>query len=158
MKVQFFSINALEPDADQTVIDQFCTAHRVISIEKHLLQQADSAYWSICITYLDTSQSLSKNTSHPIDKKSQIDYREVLNSDDFSLYVTLRERRKTMAEKEGVPVFALFTNAQLAMIVTERITSLSQLSKIEGVGKIKRDKYGTVFLTLLKEELKKQKK
>jgi len=36
MKIQFFSVNALEPAEDQVAIDDFCSRHRVVAIDKKL--------------------------------------------------------------------------------------------------------------------------
>ena len=45
--------------------------------------------------------------------------------------------RKELAEKEGVPAYALFTNEQLAEMVQRRVGSLTAMKEIEGVGDFK---------------------
>ena len=46
------------------------------------------------------------------DKK--IDYKAVLSEGAFAVFSLLRDLRKTLAEAEGVPIYAVFTNEQLA--------------------------------------------
>lgn len=36
MKIHFFSVNALEPAEDQVAIDDYCSRHRVVAIDKKL--------------------------------------------------------------------------------------------------------------------------
>ena len=85
-------------------------------------------------------------------RKGKIDYREVFNEPDFALFARLRNLRKTLAEQEGVPAYALFTNEQLAAMVHQRVTSKAALSAIDGVGTARIDKYGEAFLALLRQQ------
>jgi superfamily II DNA helicase RecQ len=48
-----------------------------------------------------------------------------------------------------VPAYALFTNEQLAAMVTRRTRSLEALGAIDGVGKSRVEKYGPAFLAIL---------
>lgn len=82
-------------------------------------------------------------------RKSAVDYKDILSEDDFKLFAQLRQLRKTIADNEGVPVYELFTNEQLANMVTQRITTQSSLLQLEGVGKAKIDKYAPAFLQIL---------
>lgn len=151
MKLKFFSVDALEPDDDQSAVDDFCTRHRLISIDKRFVERGDYCYWSICVTYLEPSSAPTKPTK-AIDKKGRIDYRETLSPEDFDRYSHLRDLRRELAEAEGAPVYTVFSNAQLAKMVTERVNTAAALAKIEGVGDAKLEKYGAPFLKLLKAE------
>ena len=50
--------------------------------------------------------------------KQRVDYKEVLSPADFALFAKLRDWRKATAEQEGIPVYAVLTNEQLAAIAT----------------------------------------
>jgi superfamily II DNA helicase RecQ len=76
----------------------------------------------------------------------------VLDEKDFAIFAKLRTLRKSMAEKEGLPVYALFSNEQLAAMVQKRITTREALGAIDGVGKSRLEKYGQAFLELLRTE------
>ena len=75
----------------------------------------------------------------------------LLSSQDFAVYVKLREWRKKVADEEGVPVYTIFTNEQLAQIVENRVESKTDLSKIEGVGESRLAKYSVAVLEILAE-------
>lgn len=144
----FFSVPALSSgeaqDEGAAGLNRFLAAHRVVSLDRQLVNEPGVAYWAICVSYLPSK------TSNPI-KKGRIDYKEVLSQEDFATYAHLRNLRKEIAEQEGVPAYAVFTNEQLAALVTRRIASLSDLAALSGVGPSRIEKYGERFLSRLKE-------
>ena len=73
----------------------------------------------------------------------------MLGEADFAAYSELRRLRKHLADREGVPAYAIFTNEQLAAMVQRRVASAQALGAIEGVGEARVDKYGEIFLATL---------
>jgi predicted DNA binding CopG/RHH family protein len=114
MKYRFFSIPAMMPEDMQDDMNRFCTAHRVISIEKQFVQDGERSYWAVCVSYVE------KQAGPLSPRKGNVDYREVLSAADFALFAKLRDLRKRLAEREGVPAYALFTNEQLAQMAQQR--------------------------------------
>jgi superfamily II DNA helicase RecQ len=57
--------------------------------------------------------------------------------------------RKDIAQAEGMPVYTIFTNEQLAQMVQTRTTTKAALEKIAGVGDARIEKYGGRVLELL---------
>jgi superfamily II DNA helicase RecQ len=147
MKYRFFSVSTLSPQIGENELNAFCANHRVASVDKALIQDGANSYWSLCVGYHDGSEK------SPVVRKGRIDYREVLNEADFAVFVRLRNLRKAMAERESVPAYALFTNEQLAEMVTKRAASLADLQTIDGIGEAKTKKYGEAFLAELKQGL-----
>lgn len=145
MRVKFFSVPALDAVDAEAEVNRFLATHRVLSIDRQLVQDRASAYWAVCVTHLD------KQTQSP--PRSKIDYRQVLSEPEFALFVRLRALRKELAEKEGQPPYAVFNNEQLAAMVRQRITTLEELGKLPGIGPSRLEKYGAAFLTLLREAL-----
>jgi superfamily II DNA helicase RecQ len=89
----------------------------------------------------------------PEKRQKRVDYREVLPAEEFAIFSNLRHLRKELAEQEGVPVYALFSNDQLAAMVRQRVISLEGLHAIEGVGKARLEKYGEAFIRILKRDI-----
>jgi len=71
--------------------------------------------------------------------------------EDFEVYAALRELRKEVAERDGVPPYAVFNNAQLAEMVQKRIRSSEELGRISGVGPSRVEAHGSRFLERLTE-------
>ena len=149
MKHKFFAIPARNPAAAEEELNAFCASHRVTFIDKQLVADGANSFWSISVTWLDGEAAPSVlNNSH---NKPAIDYKQVLNEVDFSFYLELRNFRKELAERQNVPVYALFTNDQLANMIQQRVTSKTALLGIPGVGKSRIDKYGEAFLQRFNE-------
>jgi ATP-dependent DNA helicase RecQ len=63
----------------------------------------------------------------------------------------LRQLRKELSDREGLPAYAIFNNEQLAEMVRRQVTTIESLRKIPGVGEGRVEKYGTAFLSCLRE-------
>ena len=127
-------------------LNAFLRAHRILSVDRHFVQDGANSIWAICVSYLgDANRPLVAGAKRP-----KVDYRDVLSEADFAVFAKLRNLRKELAEKEGIPAYALFTNEQLAEMVQRRVGSLNAIKEIEGVGNSRIEKYGAQFLALLK--------
>ena len=75
-----------------------------------------------------------------------MDYKELLKPEEFEVFSRLREWRKATAEKEGIPVYTVLTNEQLAQMVRKKVSSKAGLKEIEGIGEARVEKYGEAVL------------
>ncbi len=144
MKMKFFAVPAHAPEGAEEELNRFLAGHRVLEIDRQVVQDS---YWSICVTYLP-----GDGKAVPA-KRGKIDYREVLPAAEFSVFARLRSLRKKMADEEGSPAYALFTNEQLAVMVRRRVTTAEELGQISGVGPSRVEKYGVAFLEILNDAI-----
>lgn len=128
-------------------LNAFLRGQRVLNVRRELVAEPGGAWWAICVEYL---QSAAAGSPSNVGGKGKIDYRETLNAEQFAVFSTLRDIRKELAEREGVPVYAVFTNEQIAEMVTKKADSLAALRKIGGVGDSRIEKYGERFVAALK--------
>lgn len=82
-------------------------------------------------------------------KRPRIDYREILSTDEFARFAKLRDLRRQLAEADGVPVYNVLNNAQLATIARTVPQTKTELGKTEGLGSAKLERYGDALLGLL---------
>jgi superfamily II DNA helicase RecQ len=148
MKYRIFTIPIHAGEAATGELNRFLSTHQIISVEHQFAQNGANSAWSICVSYVAKDGRPSS-----LAKKAKIDYREVLKKPDFQVYAKLRALRKTLAEREGVPAYALFTNQQLAHMVQQRVTSAAGMREIAGIGESKVTKYGDAFLEILQQEI-----
>ena len=143
MKLQYASfLLPLHADsAEQDALNRFIRGHRIVQIRKELVAIEGFSQWAILIEYLEGQE---KSTSESI--KSKVDYKEILSTGDFSLFSKLREVRKKLAEENGLPVYAVCTNEQLAEIAKRKPKNLTECMQIEGIGQGKADKYVPALL------------
>ncbi len=146
MRLHFATVPVFSgTQAAEAELNAFLASHRVDSVDRQLVVDGPRSAWAICVAYVDGPEPGSKAAS----KKGRVDYREVLPPEQFQVFARLRELRKKLAEREGVPPYALFTNEQLAEMVRRRAASLAALGAIDGVGPARLEKYGAAFLEVL---------
>jgi len=97
------------------------------------VEEGERSFWSFCVDFVDArGGSSSSSAAGGSWKRNRTDYREVLNAEDFAVFAKLREIRKAIAQAEGVPVYTIFTNEQLAQIVQARAATKSALEQVVG--------------------------
>lgn len=143
MRMKFFTVPVFDGDAAAGELDGFLSTHRILSIDRQFLQEGHTSAWCLCIGYIDAG-----DRPQPV-KRGKVDYKELLSEIDFAAYAKLRDLRKKLAEQDGVPVYSLFTNEQMAAMVRQQVNSGAQLLEIDGIGAGRVQKYGQAFLHLL---------
>jgi ATP-dependent DNA helicase RecQ len=82
-------------------------------------------------------------------KKAELEYNN-------ALYALLRQRRKEMADEAGVPPYVIFSDRTLTEMAAYYPQSSETLLNISGVGQVKLQRYGGVFLELIKSYCEKR--
>jgi len=67
-----------------------------------------------------------------------------------SLFEQLRAERARLAKSQGVPPYVVFHDTTLRALASERPQTLDAMSGITGIGKAKLDRYGAVFLEVIR--------
>ncbi len=130
-------------------LNRFLGSHRVIGVEKHLVTAPGGGpVWVFCVEYLRGPGSEGRAAGGGA-SVAKVDYREALSAEDFAVFSRLREVRKALAEKEGVPPYTIFTNEQLAAVVRQRAATKAALEKVEGLGAARLEKYGPAVVAAL---------
>jgi len=144
MKYQFFAISALNPEPNTNLLNGFLASHRIVEVIRDFVSDGGKSFWAICVVYTDDNPPLPKTN-----RSAKVDYKEVLNPNDFALYAELREWRKQVAAEDGIPVYNVFSNEHLAAIVLQRVTTANQLQGIEGIGSARLERYFSRLQPLL---------
>lgn len=91
-------------------------------------------------------------------KDSKFKYRPIkpikAASIEETLLDSLQQLRKQIAEREQTPAYIIFSDDSLEDMVQKKPVTLEEFSEIRGVGDIKLDKYGKVFVALIRFVLK----
>jgi superfamily II DNA helicase RecQ len=151
MPFEFMQIPANGQGSAKEGLNQLLRSCRIASVKKEFVSNGEDSFWAFCIEYLDgvlgTDRSRSGGSTTP-----KVDYKEVLSEGDFAQFVKLRDLRKALSEKEAIPAYSIFTNEQLAAMVTGKVDTLAGLGAIPGIGASRLEKYGKRFLDLLAEK------
>lgn len=125
-------------------LNSFLRTHRVVRVTREWCDAGRESSWSFCVEYADGTLP-----DPGLGGAAKVDYREVLPPAQFEVFARLRLVRKTQSEREGQPVFAIFTNAQLAAIVQGGCQTVADLKAIPGIGEARAAKYGAEMLAAL---------
>jgi len=145
-------------------LNQYLAAHKIASATHHIVPCNGA---SMLVVVVETVGTPAPKSEGGAEKKGYanpplVDYREILTDEQFAVFSQLRDARKERAEELGLEVFTLFSNAQLAEMVTAKTVTEAKLGKIAGIGKGRMEKYSSVVLPILQrafpEEVEKESK
>ena len=144
MQLKLFILPVKNLSAAEAEMNAFLCSHRVLAVKKEFMGDGENSFWTFCVEYLESTPGANGGAS--VIGRPKVDYKEVLKPEEFEVFSRLREWRKGVAEKEGVPVYVVFTNEQLAEMVKKKVSSKAALKEIEGVGEARVEKYGAAVL------------
>jgi superfamily II DNA helicase RecQ len=147
MQLKLFMLPVKNFTAAEGEMNAFLRSHRVLTVKKEFVGDGDNSFWTFCVEYLESAPGATGGNS--LSGRPKVDYKEVLKPEEFEVFSRLREWRKGVAEKEGVPVYVVFSNEQLAQAVQKKVSSKAALKEIEGVGDSRVEKYGAAVLERL---------
>jgi len=145
MQLKLFVIPIKNLSAAEAEMNGFLRGQRVLAVKKEFVPDGENSFWTFCVEYLDGAGAGALLPGG----RPKVDYKEVLKPEEFEVFSRLRDWRKSVAEKEGVPVYAVLTNEQLAQMVQKQVKSKAGLKEIEGVGDARVEKYGEALVQLL---------
>jgi superfamily II DNA helicase RecQ len=148
MKLHFATIPMHDREAEEEALNAFLGSHRVVGIERQFVADGPRSAWAVCVSWVDGDGRAIAGPGAGA-RKGRVDYREALTPEQFAVFVRLRELRKGLAERDGVPPYAVVTNEQMAEIVRRGVATVAELGAVEGVGPSRVEKYGAALLAVL---------
>jgi hypothetical protein len=146
MRFTFFQIPVDDDGRAAERLNAFVANQPTARVERQFIANGDDSLWTFCVTTVE-ARSIGSPGSPP---KGRLDYKEKLAPEDFQVFDQLRRIRKELADREGVPVYGVFTNEQLEQIVLRRVASGEHLSPIAGVGPARVEKFGPAIVSALR--------
>ncbi len=92
----------------------------------------------------------AKHAAPPARRARKTESRTPVGDADAALYSALKDLRKSLAAASGVPAYVVFSDATLLEMAARRPTTEEDLLRVSGVGPTKLDRYGAVFLEVLR--------
>ena len=148
MQIKLFTIPIGDSGAIQEDLNRFLRGTRVLEISHQFVEEGANSRWCFLIKYLENAGKEASASGRARERK---DYKEILDTPAFARFVRLRAVRKQLAEEDGVPAFALFTDEQMAELARAESFSLDVMQKVSGIGAGRVDRYGERILALLRE-------
>ena len=118
---------------------KFLINKKVRQVRPEFFQTKNKAYWTIFAEHETVLRDHGPRQS-----------RVQLTEADQLLFNRLRVWRANKAEREGIPVFIVATNRELAEIVTRKAMTFEALKTIKGFGKKKLELHGREVIDIVK--------
>lgn len=145
IQIKLFTIPLLTAEAECEELNKFLRSVKVVDLKKEIISFDNEAYWAISVVYI------YKGNIEPglASVKQKVDYKNILNEEEFKQFTFLRKIRKQIADEDAVPAYAIFTDSELSEVAKLKEVSLASLKKINGIGVKKMEKYGQKFCELI---------
>lgn len=118
------------------IVAEFCRNKKVLRIETQFFTREKRPFWSVAVHY----EVILPDT----DKLRELDDAQKL------LFQRLKEWRKEVGAKEGIPVYLVATNAQFIQMIRLQCRTLESFKNVKGFGKKRTQKYGKRINEMIK--------
>jgi superfamily II DNA helicase RecQ len=154
MQIRIFALPMEGDELATEECNKFLRGQRVLSVQKTAVVDGGRHYWSVCVEYLprrnaEAGEGPASDGAARSGQPPRVDYRALLQPEPFVRFSKLRQLRKQLAERDGVPVYTLFTNSQLAELSRRCPHSKAGIEATDGIGPAKVERYGEALLGLL---------
>lgn len=143
---QSFFISPFSEPSVTSELNSFLKSHRIINVEKKLIDGERGTGWAFLIEYSD--YEIGK--TFPNSQTSKVDYKDVLNPTEFAIFDNLRKVRKEISDKTRMPLYGIFSNEQLSLMAKNPPKTKDEFLQIKGVNEQKFKQFGEIFLNALK--------
>lgn len=82
MGLRFFVVPVHDSSPFEQELNGFLAGHKVVSIDRQLIDQGANSFWAICVDYL--SHAPGEGASNPNLLRSRLDYKAILPPEDSS--------------------------------------------------------------------------
>ncbi|MGL4993040.1 MAG: HRDC domain-containing protein [Bacteroidales bacterium] len=151
MQYYIGTIPVVGGEEELELFNRFLRSNKVLKVDKELITQGDSSYWTFCVTYIFNSSTTG--SALPNDRKERKDYRLLLSEEHFSIFSKLRVYRKQLAETNAIPAYSVFTDAELSEIAKLTPIDEKEMLGIDRIGLKRVDKFGSHLAKLYNDSL-----
>lgn len=162
VKIISLKFDSITGSFDDTPIRDFTQDKEILQVRDHLFIRNEIPYLILIVKYYPYRQEAAvENRPGNVKQTQSESWKRELKDGEIPLFNQLRDWRSERCKKDGVPPYLIFTNNQLALVARGRPQSMNDLTRIEGIGRGKVDRYGADILAITQEkenEVKKEEK
>ena len=139
MQTRVFVIPVVDAQEATAEYDNFINSHRVIETERRFVEEGMRSCWVVWVSFAD-------GTEVKRFKNEPIDYQKVLSKEDYEAFNRLRDIRKEISQSEGIAVYLVFENKELAEIATAKLFTIAAMQGNKVLNAQRVEKYGRLLL------------
>ncbi len=101
MQLRFFTIPVHDSGDAAEELNRFLAGHRITAIDRSFVQDGANSAWLLCVSFEPAG-----NGRPQAGKRGKVDYREVLNEQDFAVFARLRTLQAGYATAQAITAHA----------------------------------------------------
>ncbi len=148
MPFKTFTIPVRDPETAERDLNAFLRSHRILTVARRWVDLGANSFWAVWVDFIESRVAGPGGPPNGA-VRGKIDYREKLKPEDFDVFVQMRELRTQLAQEDGIPLYRVMTNDQMAQMVENRARTKADLARISGFGEARIEKYGPRMLEFL---------
>jgi superfamily II DNA helicase RecQ len=149
MQIKTFIIPAADTGVFTEELNRFLRSHKILEVSQQLISNETGANWCFCVKYLE---QVPIGTVSTMQRAGKIDYKDVLDAATFKVFSRLREIRKSIAAEDGVPVYAVFVDEELAELAKLPEVTPKTMLGIKGIGDKKIEKFAARLIKQMQDK------
>jgi hypothetical protein len=102
MTLRFFAVPVRDSSTFEQQVNGFLASHKVVSINRRLIDQGTNSFWAICVDYL--SHAPGETNRNPNLSRNRIDYKTVLPPVEFEVFSRSAALRRVCAGRPAVGI------------------------------------------------------
>lgn len=142
MQIKLFTVSIADNGVQAEELNAFLRSNKVLEVENQLVHNEKGAYWCFCVKYIESADGVAAGVARPLKYPEKTDYKNVLDEETFKKFARYREIRKSIAQDEGLPAFAVFTDHELSELAKLDVLTVGTMAGIKGIGEKKIQKFG----------------
>jgi superfamily II DNA helicase RecQ len=146
MQIKIITIPVLGGEAMNEELNGLLRSKKILQVERHLSESSQGLLWCFCVTYLEGGEAPAAGRNEPVD------YREILDEESFQRFALLRNVRKKIAAEDGLKVFQVLTNREMAELSKLEELTAEAMKKVPGIGDKKLERFGERLIKYAADE------
>lgn len=136
IQIKIFTVPIHTGERQLEDLNAFLRSKKILEIDRQFVAEGINSFWCFSVQYTDAF----------LPDRTKPDYKILLEEEVFNRFSKMRQLRKQIAQDEGVPPYAVFTDEELSELAKHEVLTLTAMQKVKGIGEKKIEKYAKYFL------------
>lgn len=152
VKIFTLSFDQSKQQFDAKIFDEFSANKKINQVNDYFFSQGNATYLCLIVKYELVTDEPKKMVPSSIPSRNS-EFKIEFKDEEMKLFNELRSWRAKVCKDEGVPPYIILNNKQLARIVEIKPLTKTALDEVDGIGKIKVEKYASAILEIVSKFL-----
>lgn len=129
MQIKIFTIPLSNTEVSEAEVNIFMRGHRVLQVDRHFSSEG-GGYWTLFVEYMEGDPS---DKVLPANRRDHRDAAATLSEEAKAKYERMKAIRRTIATRESLPAYLIFTNEELAVLAQMPVLSEETTKHVKGI-------------------------